>query len=76
MSPVCERNPFATAIRPPCTCGRRGDRGPLRAVIFSQMVDAPSAHPERFPTEKAAVLINKAMIEIPRDAEAWTGLTR
>ena len=47
-----------------------------RAVIFSQMVDAPSAHPERFPTEKAAVLINKAMIEIPRDTEAWTGLTR
>ncbi len=24
-----------------------------RAVIFSQMVDDPSAHPDRFPTEKA-----------------------
>src|SRR5436190_910138 len=44
-----------------------------RAVLFAQMVDDPSSLPREFPTEEAhasdlnpvAVLINKALIEIP-----------
>src|SRR5438094_5439883 len=38
-----------------------------RAVIFAQMVDDPSAWPDLFPSDlnPVAVLINKAMIEIP-----------
>ena len=43
-----------TATRPHCTCGGRGSHSlHARAVLFAQLVDDPSAHPDRFPTEEA-----------------------
>lgn len=54
IKPVRGKNPSATAIRAPCICGGRGvPLAAARAVIFAQMVDDPSAHPDLFPTAKA-----------------------
>lgn len=41
------------SIPAPCICGGRRSLEAARAVIFAQMVDNPSAHPEKFPIEEA-----------------------
>ena len=46
-----------------------------RAVIFAQMVDDPSAHPERFPTEAAVVAERERLFEIIRDLVLWENTT-
>lgn len=48
------KNPSGMGIRPPCICGGHGVRWrAARAVIWSSLVDDPSAHPELYPTEEA-----------------------
>ena len=42
-----------------------------RAVIFSQMVDDPSAHPDRFPTEKAQAQERERLFGIIRELVEW-----
>ena len=42
-----------------------------RAVIFSQMVDDPSANPDRFPTEKAQAQERERLFGIVRDLVRW-----
>ena len=41
-----------------------------RAVIFAQMVDDPSAHPEKFPTEESAGSGTSAALPADRGAGA------
>ena len=42
-----------------------------RAVIFSQMVDDPSAHPDRFPTEQAQARERERLFGIIRELVQW-----
>ncbi|MEW6186951.1 MAG: DUF1156 domain-containing protein [Thermodesulfobacteriota bacterium] len=42
-----------------------------RAVIFAQMVDDPSAHPDIFPTEKAQEKERKRLFKIIEDLVLW-----
>ena len=42
-----------------------------RAVIFSQMVDDPSAHPDRFPTEPAQARERERLFGIIRELVKW-----
>ena len=42
-----------------------------RAVIFSQMVDDPSAHPDRFPTEQAQAQERERLFGIIRELVKW-----
>ena len=42
-----------------------------RAVIFSQMVDDPSAHPDRFPTEQAQARERDRLFGIIRELVKW-----
>ncbi len=42
-----------------------------RAVIFAQMVDDPSAHPDLFPTEKAQDKERKRLFKIIEDLVQW-----
>ena len=42
-----------------------------RAVIFAQMVDDPSAHPDLFPTEKAQEKERKRLFKIIEDLVQW-----
>ena len=42
-----------------------------RAVIFSQMVDDPSAHPDRFPTEQAQTQERDRLFGIIRELVQW-----
>src|SRR3954463_7906425 len=42
-----------------------------RAVIFTQMVDAPSAHPDIFPTEKAQEKERQRLFRIIEDLVLW-----
>ena len=42
-----------------------------RAVIFSQMVDDPSAHPDRFPTEKAQAQEREWLFGIIKELVKW-----
>ena len=42
-----------------------------RAVIFSQMVDDPSAHPDRFPTEKAQARERERLFGIIKKLVQW-----
>src|SRR5579864_4008770 len=42
-----------------------------RAVIFAQMVDDPSSHPELFPTEKAQEKERKRLFKIIEDLVQW-----
>jgi len=46
-----------------------------RAVIFSQMVDDPSAHPDLFPTEKAQEKERKRLFKIIEDLVLWENTT-
>ena len=42
-----------------------------RAVIFSQMVDDPSAHPDRFPTEQSQARERERLFEIIEQLVQW-----
>lgn len=46
-----------------------------RAVIFAQMVDDPSAHPDLFPTEKAQDKERKRLFKIIEDLVLWENTT-
>ena len=42
-----------------------------RAVLFAQMVDDPSSHPERFPTEAEQTAERERLFDIIRDLVLW-----
>src|SRR6266566_3830963 len=46
-----------------------------RAVIFAQMVDDPSAHPDLFPTEKAQAKERQRLFRIIEDLVQWENTT-
>lgn len=46
-----------------------------RAVIFAQMVDDPSTHPDLFPTEKAQEKERKRLFKIIEDLVLWENTT-
>jgi putative DNA methylase len=46
-----------------------------RAVIFAQMVDDPSAHPDLFPTEKAQEKERQRLFKIIEDLVQWENTT-
>ena len=46
-----------------------------RAVIFSQMVDDPSSHPDLFPTEKAQEKERQRLFRIIEDLVLWENTT-
>jgi putative DNA methylase len=46
-----------------------------RAVIFAQMVDDPSSHPERFPTEEAQEVERQRLFKIIEDLVLWENTT-
>jgi putative DNA methylase len=46
-----------------------------RAVIFAQMVDDPSAHPDLFPTEKAQEAERQRLFRIIEDLVLWENTT-
>ncbi len=46
-----------------------------RAVIFAQMVDDPSAHPDLFPTEKAQEKERQRLFRIIEDLVLWENPT-
>lgn len=46
-----------------------------RAVIFAQMVDDPSAHPELFPTEEAQAEERQRLCRIIEDLVKWENTT-
>jgi len=46
-----------------------------RAVIFAQMVDDPSAHPDLFPTEKAREKERQRLFRIIEDLVEWENTT-
>ena len=42
-----------------------------RAVLWASLVDDPSAHPDKFPTEKAQAVERKRLFEILEDLVLW-----
>src|SRR6201987_1351096 len=46
-----------------------------RAVIFAQMVDDPSSHPERFPTEQAREEERQRLFKLIEDLVLWENTT-
>lgn len=46
-----------------------------RAVVFAQMVDDPSAHPDLFPTEKAQEKERQRLFGIIEDLVLWENTT-
>jgi hypothetical protein len=75
-SPARARSPSATAT--PATLHLWWARRPLaaaRAVIFAQMVDDPSAHPDLFPTEKAQEKERQRLFKIIEDLVKWENTT-
>lgn len=46
-----------------------------RAVIFAQMVDDPSAHPDLFPTEKKQEKERQLLFKIIEDLVKWENTT-
>ena len=46
-----------------------------RAVLFAQLVDDPSSHPDRFPTVEAAETERKRLFEIIEDLVKWENST-
>src|SRR5215207_3239287 len=46
-----------------------------RAVIFAQMVDDPSAHPERFPTEEAQDAERQRLFRLIEELVKWENTT-
>ena len=62
----------------PCTLHLWWARRPLaaaRAVIFAQMVDDPSAHPDLFPTEKAQEKERQRLFGIIEELVQWENTT-
>jgi putative DNA methylase len=73
---VRARSPSGTAI--PSTLHLWWARRPLaaaRAVIFAQMVDDPSAHPDIFPTEKKQEKERQRLFSIIEDLVKWENTT-
>src|SRR3989475_6293043 len=46
-----------------------------RAVIFSQMVDDPSGHPERFPTAEAQEVERQRLFRLIEELVKWENTT-
>src|SRR6201982_2604051 len=46
-----------------------------RAVIFAQMVDDPSSHPERFPTEEAQETERQRLLRLIEELVLWENTT-
>jgi len=46
-----------------------------RAVIFAQMVDDPSAHPEQFPTEEAQEQERQRLFRLIEELVLWENTT-
>ena len=46
-----------------------------RAVIFAQMVDDPSAHPEQFPTEEAQEQERQRLFRLIEELVQWENTT-
>jgi putative DNA methylase len=46
-----------------------------RAVLFAQLVDDPSSHPDRFPTEEAVEAERKRLFQIIEDLVKWENST-
>ena len=46
-----------------------------RAVIFAQMVDDPSAHPERFPTDEAQEVERQRLFRLIEELVKWENTT-
>ena len=46
-----------------------------RAVLFAQLVDDPSSHPDRFPTEEAIEAERKRLFQIIEDLVKWENST-
>src|SRR5438552_18907646 len=46
-----------------------------RAVIFAQMVDDPSAHPDKFPTEEAQELERQRLFRLIEELVRWENTT-
>lgn len=46
-----------------------------RAVLFAQLVDDPSSHPEKFPTEKEQVKERERLFNIIRELLPWENMT-
>jgi len=46
-----------------------------RAVIFAQMVDDPSSHPERFPTEEAQETERQRLFRLIEQLVLWENTT-
>src|SRR5262245_63015563 len=42
-----------------------------RAVLFAQLVDDPSSHPERFPDEEAQAVERKRLFELIEELVVW-----
>lgn len=73
---VLEKQPFTR--RHPRSIHIWWARRPMaaaRAVIFAQMVDDPSAHPDLFPTEKAQEKERRRLFRIIEDLVKWENTT-
>jgi putative DNA methylase len=46
-----------------------------RAVLFAQLVDDPSSHPDKFPTEEAVEIERKRLFKIIEDLVVWENST-
>ncbi len=46
-----------------------------RAVLFAQLVDDPSSHPDKFPTEEAVEVERKRLFQIIEDLVKWENST-
>ena len=63
-------------ILPRCICGGRGGRWQrARAVLFAQLVDDPSSHPDEFPTAEAVDEERKRLFKIIEDLVVWENST-
>lgn len=72
---VQEKNPFLKGH--PRSTHLWWARRPLasaRAVIFSQLVDDPSSHPEEFPTEEAQNEERQRLFKIIEDISNWNNI--
>src|SRR5436189_6238523 len=47
-----------------------------RAVIFAQMVDDPSSHPEEFPTDEAQEKERQRLFRLIEDLVKWENTTK
>ncbi len=56
-------------------CWARRPLAAARAVIFAQMVDDPSAHPDLFPTAKAQEKERQRLFRIIEDLVLWENTT-